>query len=412
MSSKIESVFEGLAQQMDVNESDYLILKSEGIANADSLGFRVPSSSELEDFLRDTVYPNEAFETPNGIVVNPRRGPLQWPQWRWSQDAAALRKLWQVCSNLAKKELEGIIDPSKEGEAIKKVTPIVAADMERKAVARGLLPELSDYERPGVSTLSKVVDNYRVGGPMIYVKWEFYVNAEEERKLLRLGGEKESFFRLQSKDGHLRAVEEGPELLRARVEDLMALQDVLKVRAAAHEIAQVVSFPTYIQLTDEYLKALKKIPAQLMRTATLNEVMLFDRLLHEEILTFVAKGQGTLQDGLAWFLGPGRSNQLWTLIETRPETMPDQGAERPVGGKDSAPSRVHPVSAGGKKPKPHVEVKDDSDKKWGSICSVCGKSRDDHPKRRFCDRRKASTASAKAKGKSGGDVKKFENKKR
>ncbi len=80
MSSKIESVFEGLAQQMDVSESDYLILKSEGIVNADALGFRVPSSTELEDFLRDTVYPNKAYEGPHGVILNPRRGATPWPQ--------------------------------------------------------------------------------------------------------------------------------------------------------------------------------------------------------------------------------------------------------------------------------------------------------------------------------------------
>eukprot|EP00972_Heterocapsa_arctica_P109946 16189756-Heterocapsa_arctica.AAC.1 len=54
-----------------------------------------------------------------------------------------------------------------------------------------------------------------------------------------------------------------------------------------------------------------------------------DRLIHQDVLSFVAKDEGTLADGLKWYLNDGRSHNLWSLLDAQVETMPDRGSERP-----------------------------------------------------------------------------------
>eukprot|EP00972_Heterocapsa_arctica_P041011 6044628-Heterocapsa_arctica.AAC.1 len=84
-------------------------------------------------------------------------------------------------------------------------------------------------------------------------------------------------------------------------------------------------------LREEFLRILKKVPPLAMRAPTINEVKLVDRLIHQDVLSFVAKDEGTLADGLKWYLNDGRSHNLWSLLEAQIEIMPDRGIERPPG---------------------------------------------------------------------------------
>ena len=120
---------------------------------------------------------------------------------------------------------------------------------------------------------------------------------------------------------------------------------------------------------------LKKRPPMRMRGPTLNEVRLVDRLLHEEVLSFAARGDGNLPEGLAWFASQGRGHKYWSFLDVQPENHPDQGLER---------SELTPAPPSFPPPKIIRTVDKTQDKADGMRCHVCGKTRHEHPRRRFC----------------------------
>lgn len=72
-----------------------------------------------------------------------------------------------------------------------------------------------------------------------------------------------------------------------------------------------------------------------MRPPTLNEVRKTDRIIFEEILKWVSKGHGRLDDGLSHYLS-NPEDPLWKLCAQQVESLPDQGKEKSLDHKRKA----------------------------------------------------------------------------
>ena len=381
--SGVPQVFTAAAMRLGVEESDFLLLRHGGIATQEDLFYKVPTATVLEDYLRQEIHPRAAYQ-PEGsdsieVFARIRLDQIPWSSWRRSDAAAALRKLWELSRHVAKRELEKQAESLGDGEPPKKVGTIVLADLEAKALSRGHGP-FEVHEKPGPQCMAKLLANFRVEGAWRHLEWEEYTSEDEERRAARLGLVKsERTVRFAQASGGVLslAVGETPELRASRVEDLLLLQDVLLVRAVSLEFAEIGRLPTYLRLTSEYTKALKLDVPERFRRPTLSEVRLVDRLIHEEILPHVARGVGTVDEGLTFFLGPGRTHRIWDLLKPVPEIVPDQGQERrvkvPVSGTSSSPAPKQPGAARAAQDSP-------------TLCWVCQKPRDDHENRRFCEK--------------------------
>lgn len=392
--------------KVGVVEHDYLTLLYEGLATYDSLYFRYPTMEDCEALLQDKLYVSYgAYDGNNnlGLWARSEWDTRTWREWRSSEDAAAVRKLWRLAKVAATRDLEKLTEERLEGEPPRKLTPAVAADLESKAVARGM-PRLSELERPGLACLARLMDNYRVGGAMRYVAWEEYTTQEEEDIAQRQNlKRKEIGFRVvPTAEGGLRTLGEADDTRKTHVRDMMALQDVLKVRAYAHEIADACPYRPLADLADAYLRRLKRrIPSE-MRYPSFEEIRLVDRLLHEEVLQQVARGQGSLGEGIDGYLSEaGQSDNIWTMVDPQPASLPDQGVEAPLRKGDPAVPPPRPEIGVGLPQWPPVPAAPQPGRQEAAppepLCFVCGRPRSDHPKRRFC--RNPSADGGKGKGK-------------
>ena len=287
MASQVASVFKNLAMQLRVDESDFIVLAVEGIVNSADFYFRLPTPERLETFLEEVVHPSLGVIDDGGEqALIPRPGamePADRRSWLRGAACAALRRLWEASRTAAKRELEALTAEREEGEAPKKLTAPVIADMIRKAEERGM-PKLTDYEKPGAKCLARVADVYRMGGTYAYIEREDYTSHDEETRAARLGlAKKDVGFRIVPVDGGLRGVPITEDLKRQKVDEILAVDDVLRLRAATFEILDIVPMSTSMALREEYLRALKKPPPQSMRPPTVNEVRMVDRQIHETV---------------------------------------------------------------------------------------------------------------------------------
>eukprot|EP00435_Cladocopium_sp_Y103_P029484 s4096_g7.t1 len=68
--ASIPAAFQRSAAQFGVAESDYLILSSLGIHSYESFALRIHSKEALEEFMRDTICPQAAYNDPTqGLIV-------------------------------------------------------------------------------------------------------------------------------------------------------------------------------------------------------------------------------------------------------------------------------------------------------------------------------------------------------
>jgi hypothetical protein len=418
MTASVERVFAAMAVSVDVAESDFLLLRARGFTSASSLYFRVPERADFEDILKSYILPNAGFDPQDGTGINvfarTAVGPaITWAEFKTSQDAAALRQLWQASKQLATKEIERMTeDTGVDGKS--PMTTVVHADLIEKATRALKVPaNLGERETPGRSTLSAVRANHGVGGKLAHLAWETFISADEERRQERLGLSKTSTQALVFKSDKLSVQPSNEEYLAMRVEDALSLTDCLRIRAVAFAVLNLVSLETYELYNAELLNAFRAQPALRMRGPTVAEARLVDRRIHEYLLKQVGSGRyASLEAGIREFSTSRRNHSYWQLLEETEETTPDRGLERNelLGssqhgrvGKASEPA----VKATGSAAEPAVTA-------GGRVCSVCGKTREDHEKRRFCARDPPtpdSSAGSKGKGKGSkgkGKVKKQE----
>lgn len=88
------------------------------------------------------------------------------------------------------------------------------------------------------------------------------------------------------------------------------MQDVLRVRSVAHAVLNLVDFNTYEEMTQMFVRRIRKRQPDRERGPTINEVRTTDRFIHEEVLSFASRGTGTLDSGIQYFLNEGIDNKL------------------------------------------------------------------------------------------------------
>ena len=120
--SRLESSFEAGAVKFDVAESDYLVMKHEGVSCYEKLFYRFPTREDLEKFMENVLHSRAAYRDSGGeIRVYNKRNP-DWNVWKSSDDAACLRKMWAFGSALCKSEIDDMTSGAGTGEKIK-ITP-------------------------------------------------------------------------------------------------------------------------------------------------------------------------------------------------------------------------------------------------------------------------------------------------
>lgn len=101
---KSSVAFKKAAIAFDVHESDFLGLLSDNVNTYESMGFRFPEREDFELYLRKTVRYRSAFREDDGeIKVFNRPEVPAWDDFRSSEDAGCLRKLWTLAHQVSKK---------------------------------------------------------------------------------------------------------------------------------------------------------------------------------------------------------------------------------------------------------------------------------------------------------------------
>lgn len=398
--------FKRAAVRFRVAESDYLLLGSLGIASANSFAFRVPKSEDLEGFLQEKILPAAAYKGEDGVLMVFDREPTHlWRNWKLSEDAAALRRLWQFSRELAKGEVERLATGE---DTAKKLGLSEVAAMEEAAVARGMPRPLSDSDRPSLFTLVKVSKALQPPAATYdMVVWESYFSRDEEEKLIRQGKlpKTNQAEIVLTKDMKLEAKETSTERAMTAVSTMERLRAVLDLRAKTFEYLGIASYGVMNKLNVVYFSKLNEAVPEGMRQPTLNEVRRFDREIMKEICRFLSRGQGSMEAGVDHYSNR-QDEALWQLLRPVPKSLPDQGVDAGAttslgADKDAARERAskRPISPE-KPPAPKRLVR----------CLMCGKKHeplchmpeDFRRKQREKARRAKAAAKPHAKGKGGG----------
>lgn len=99
---------------------------------------------------------------------------------------------------------------------------------------------------------------------------------------------------------------------------------------------KVCEFEVCRKLTEQYLSKLRATQAEGMRGPTLNEIRRADLEIFNYILSWVAKGEGTVQNGLAAML-EDQAHHLWRLLDPQVKSFPDQGWDQKVAEPKEKP---------------------------------------------------------------------------
>eukprot|EP00969_Alexandrium_andersonii_P037683 1652043-Alexandrium_andersonii.AAC.1 len=66
MSSRVASVFRGLAERLGCGEEDLAVLEADGLSSADELFFRIPTAERLEDYLGQRLFGSQGVRLSDG----------------------------------------------------------------------------------------------------------------------------------------------------------------------------------------------------------------------------------------------------------------------------------------------------------------------------------------------------------
>ncbi len=357
------------AAKFEVHESDYLLMVSLGIAAHEQLAFRFPKSDDFESFMTKALRPRGAYRVGDEIRTFDKKSPLGEEDFKGSEDAACLRKLWTLSCKVGKAEVESLAGI--ESESKPKVSGPMANELEEQAVSGRRIPSpLNDRERPSLYTLTKVQQNFSPSGSFQHLSWETYISIDAEGRLRRAGllpkdAQELVLYgkELKVKDG------DAPEIKTAKISDLTTLQEALELRARSMAMLSLAKYQVYNQLTNFFMAKLREIPPDGFRPPTLNEVRRCDRVLHAEIFTHVSKGVGSMDAGLSWHM-ERPEHRIWKLVEQSAEGTPDQGLEKVKGHRESKAEAASPEPV--RVPKRQAPEASDTPVK-DRMCIVCGK---------------------------------------
>ena len=282
------------AAKFEVHESDYLLMVSLGITTHEQLAFRFPKADDFESFMTKALRPRAAYKDGEDIKTFDKRSPPSEEDYRASEDAACLRKLYTLSSKVAKAEVESLAGI--ESEAKPKVSGPVANEIESQAVTGRKIPApLNDRERPSLYTLTKVQQNFSPSGSFQHLSWETYISMDAENRLRRAGQLPKDAQELVLSGKELKAKDgETKDIKTPKINDLTTLQESLELRARAVAMLEIGKYQVYSRLTNFFMAKLREIPPDGFRPPTLNEVRRCDRVLHDQ-----AYIQGS------WYLGRG-----------------------------------------------------------------------------------------------------------
>ena len=331
--TRLESAFETGAIRFNVAESDFIVLKEEGIKCYEDLFYRLPTRDDLEKFMEEVLHKKGGYRDDSGVAHLYDKAGEPWAVWKRSDDAACLRKLWSFGSTLCKTELEDLTSGVGTGDRIK-FTMAAAAELEKKAVDGGMTQPSSDVQRPSLWTLQRLANNHSLSGKHLHMEWENFVSMEQEDRARRSGSglrEKPAVFLVGGK--HLQVHDQEIELEGIQViSGLVTLREVLELRARSYAMLELAPFSLMSSVHEKYFSLLRQRTAEGMRPPTLNEVRKFDREVMRQALRWKSEKQGEIADCLSFYLNnPGVS--LWRLLDPVPEQLPDQGLEKREAAK-------------------------------------------------------------------------------
>ena len=399
------------ATRFDVAESDFLVLQTLGFSSLNSIAFKLPKSEDLERFLEDRILGSSAFRQTDGVLETFPRNPAErWADWKLSDDAAALRRLWAFAKETAKSEIEKM---SSGDDSRRRITLIEAAAMEASALTRGCPSPNSDRERPSLFTLNKLGKSLQTPGASYEVLvWEAFISKEEEDRLTREGklpkhGQTELILGADSRVVARDRAEES-QLGIPKVSEMEVLRARLELRARSMEMLDLASYSTMRLLSDRYYsKVNASVPAG-MRTPTLNELRRFDREMQVIIYRHLSRGQGSLEDAVQYYV-KNDGDALWRLLDPVIALLPDQGIEGSVEKKSNA--KTEAASSAAAPPPGTPQVSSAPREKPMVTCLMCKKKhlplcplpddfrkkQRDRKKVRKAEKRTAAKAKAEAK---------------
>lgn len=372
--ASLPSAFLKAAVKFNVAESDFLLMESSGINTFESLTYRMPKAENLEEFMHGTILPGAAFKQADGTIVTFARTPVvTWREFQIGEDAATIRKLWSYSKEVCKADLEAMTS----GETDKpkqKVNVAASTAMEQSAVRRGMPTPVSDVERPALFTLTRAAHCLTSPGASFeYLVWEMYMSAEEEGRMIRSGrmpkGQAEI---VVGKGDKLALQDKANDPPTQKITELDQLRRCLDIRARTMAMIEAAEYATYRALTDRYLSKMQATTAEGMRSPTINEIRRFDRVMHEDILRWISRDTGDLDNAVKYHL-ENDGLPLWRLLDAVVESLPDQGVERNTSAAQPRGTK--------RKQDAGEEASDsskDKDKKKTSVrqkkkCFVCGK---------------------------------------
>ena len=183
----LPAAFRKSAVQFGVAESDFLFLSHLGISTYEQFALRIPSNETFEDFMKDDVCPSAAYQDPDrGLIIFDRQPQVKWRDFRLTEDAASLRKLWMLSREMCRAEVEKLASGDDGNRVRVKLGSHVA--MEEAAQVKGMPRPTSDAERPALHCLNLVAKSFL--GPSAsfeHLSWESYLTLEEEGRLVRAG---------------------------------------------------------------------------------------------------------------------------------------------------------------------------------------------------------------------------------
>ena len=401
------TAFTRMAAAFDVHESDYLVMTAGKITSFEALAFRFPKEQDFEKYLKGSLrvrgaYTNESDE----IKVYDKTSPESWEVYRSSEDCGCLRKLWNMGVQIAKKELEALASGQDES-TVSKMTTTLAQELEEKAIPLGMPKPLSDRERPSLHTLGKVQSNFSPGGQYLHLAREIYIDQEMEGRLRRAGKLPKDKSEVILKDDKLTVKQKDTELSSTvLVRDVTSMREVLELRARAFAMLSVASFSVCQLLVDRYTSLLRQTLVEGMRPPTLNEIRKTDRVLFEEILKWVSKGHGKIDDGLSHYLS-NPEDPLWKLCSQQVETLPDQGKEKSLESSKRKSGEEVDLRDPKKLKEDPKEKKDPKEPRMCIVCKTRHEPRCEIPKgwraeqrKKFKESKKTSQKKGSGKGKS------------
>ncbi len=386
MVSRVQNFFLGLPGENEVPNGTSQLFWSYGITNADKFYTRIPSTEALENFLTNKVRLLQGTDQGEGNYGSEDRDmPEEIGEYVMSEESGNMRRLWEACKTVSTDDIRAQARGSNLGGNETRGRMVVE-DLFRRATEAGLTFS-SDKTKPGLKTVQIVVKNLSTNGDFIHMEWELYNNEADELRALRLHRQRQAAgsgstgakIVLDPAD-HSSLLLMDPTLQvpkRATVSTIVALQDVLELRANAHDVAQQVPAPVYSEFHAKLLRLYRAEVPPGFRPPTLLEIRKVDRDVHEELFRWVAVGSGQLADGLsAYTAGPEKDSPLWAPSLPVEARLPDRGAEAVSNAKQPA------IWDGSSFSGPLPLTKDGRD--LGRVCRVCKYPLGDHSNLRFC----------------------------